>query len=164
MASQDSETPHDAVETSVDRFEHEIEELEGATGGRKWGRWVLGIIVLAGAIALLVLMPESQKSPLSSAVRGAASLDLMEPRPGKLSSPPKQFRWESVSGRQSYSFRLSVMGSQSPLIDRTVKDVSIELSAEEFAKLTPGHSYVWQVEALAKQGQKLAAGQSYFDL
>jgi hypothetical protein len=38
------------------------------------------------------------------------------------------------------------------------------LFREELGLLAPGHSYVWQVEARAKDGKVLGAGRGFFDL
>ena len=151
-------------ETSEDRFEHQIEELEGVGAPRKWGWWIVVGILLAGIAAVLIFVKPPPKTPAASAAKGVPQLDLTLPRPGTLASPPAQFRWESVSGRFNYSFRLNVLGSQTPLVDRTVRESTLDLTPEETARLTKGRSYVWEVAALTKQGTKLAAGQSYFDL
>lgn len=151
-------------ETSEDRFEHQIEELEGVGAPRRWGRWIGGVILLAGIAAVLIFVKPPPKTPGASALKGILQLDLALPKPGKLDSPPVQFRWESVSGKFNYSFRLNVLGSQTPLVERTVKESRLDLTPEETALLTKGRSYVWEVAALTRQGTRLAAGQSYFDL
>ena len=159
-----ADPPPPQEETSEDRFEHQIEELEGVGGPRRWGRWIGGAILLAGIAAVLIFVKPPPKTPGGSATKGIPQLDLALPRPGKLDSPPVQFRWESVSGKFNYSFRLNVLGGQTPLVEKTVKESTLDLTAEEAARLTKGRSYVWEVAALTKQGTKLAAGQSYFDL
>ena len=164
VAPVETPPPTTPLEQSLDRFEHQIEELEGLKSRWRWLRWTAWILVIGGVGTALVLMEAPARSPVSTAVKGVMSLELSQPKSGVLAKAPTEFRWESISGRSSYSFKLTPLGGQTPIIERSVKENSLNLTVEEAAGLTKGKSYVWQVEALSKQKEKLAAGQSYFDL
>ena len=154
--------PHD--ETSVERFEHELEALEGVGVKKRWGRWIFGALILAGVVAAFFIFGHPQKRMGVTAIGGAPVLELSEPRGGKLAAPPSRFRWESISGRSSYQFKLSLAGSPAPILDKTVKESTLDLTPEEKARMVAGSSYVWQVEAKDKTGRNLAAGKGFFDL
>jgi hypothetical protein len=155
----------DAAETSVDRFEHEIEALEGVGRKHRWVYWVVGII-LAGAAATVLFIAGTAPPPKPKveSIGNTPPLELMVPRPGRLSDAPIDFRWESVSGRNNYTFKLVRRDTSTTIVDRTLKETSVRLVPEETAKLVKGGSYQWQVSALSKSGTALAAGKSNFDL
>ena len=154
----------DAAETSVERFEHEIEELEGVGRKNRWVYWVVGII-LAGAAAVILIIAGNQPPPKAKveALGNTPPLELMVPRPGKQDAAPIDFRWESVSGRNNYLFKLVRRDTSTTIMDRTLKETSVRLTPEEASKLVKGGSYQWQVEAVSKTGTRLAAGKSNFE-
>jgi hypothetical protein len=152
------------VETSVDRFEHDMEELEEKTGHFKWGRWAFIVVAIVGVMAAVYFMGNGAPPPPVSRVQQAPLLELDQPHGGKLSSTPRQFSWESVQGRDFYAFKVMRRNEETPIIERTSKERTVALTAEEAALMTAGGRYTWQVEARTKQGKVLAAGRLNFEL
>jgi len=151
-------------ETSEDRFERDMEELEAPN----WHRnrtlivMVLALIVVVGAgITYLFMTEKKQIKPTGPVVM---QIEILEPRPGKLSNTPTRFRWETVSATKYYSCSLTVTGAAVALIQRASNGPSITLTAEEQSRMAKGASYVWKVDAYGDTGKILAHGESSFDL
>ncbi len=151
-------------ETSEDRFERDIEELEASN----WRHnptliiAVIALVILVGAGITYLFMTEKQRAkPMGPVVM---QIEMLEPRPGKLSNTPTRFRWETVSSTKYYSFALSGKGTSSVLIQRAASNASITLTSEELNRLVKGGSYVWKVEAYSDIGKVLGRGDAAFDL
>jgi hypothetical protein len=151
-------------ESSEDRFEHEIEELETSA----WHHnptlvvLVLALVVVVGAgITYLFMTEKKQVKPTGPVVM---QLEMIEPRPGKLGNTPTKFRWETISATKYYSFSLSGKGAASALLQRSSSSTSVSLTPEELSRLVKGASYTWKVEAYSDTGKVLARGESAFDL
>jgi hypothetical protein len=155
-------TPQD--ESSEDRFEHEIEELEA----NAWRHnptlivTVLALVVIVGAgITYLFMTEKKQNKPTGPIVM---QIEMLEPRSGTLSNTPTKFRWETISGTKYYSFTLSGKGVASALFQRAPVNPSVTLTPDEVNRLAKGAGYTWKVEAFSDTGKVLARGESAFDL
>jgi len=164
MAKQPPSSPDEW--TPEERMQHEIEELEGGSGWKGVLRWVLIVVVAVGIVAGLYITggKRPKSTPTFSSRTPTVIIETEEPPRGKLASPPSRFRWESVSGRSDYLFRVMAKGVPQPLIERVVRENAAELTPDESARLVKGGSYIWEVEARSKNGKALAAGRSFFDI
>src|SRR5262249_42278821 len=112
--------PRPEQETSVDVFEHEMADLEQSVW--KENR-IHPLIVVAGAavIALclgggfLFLSSTQRRDPSSPTTM---TIEVREPRPGRLSARPTRFSWESTAGTRGYMLTIREQGSQTDLIIR----------------------------------------------
>ena len=151
-------------ESSEDRFEHDIEELEASS----WRHnptliiAVLVLVVIVGAGITYLFMTEKQQLKPSGPV--VMQIELLEPRPGRLGNTPTKFRWETISGTKYYSFVLSGKGADSALLQRAPVNPSVVLNPDELNRLVKGGSYVWKVVAFSDTGKVLARGDAAFDL
>jgi len=154
-------TPALESETHIERFQHDVERLE-KRGGFKW----VAILLLAGGAAVAAYYLSSSSKPLSPRVnaKGVMVVDVLEPAEGRLAAAPARFRWESVAGRNDYMFHLLERGNPTALVERSTRENTAQLTAEELAKMVAGKSYVWQVEARAQDGRVIGSARGYFDL
>ncbi len=164
MSQDKTVSGRDEYESPEDRFEHDIEELESPS----WHRnkvligLVLVIVVLVGAgITYLFMTEKKQVKPTGPLVM---SIDVLEPRPGKLSNTPSKFRWETVSKTKYYSFVLSLKGTDMVLTQRASNTPSVTLTPEERDRLLKGKSYTFKVQAFSDTGSILGRAESSFDL
>ncbi len=166
--AQEQTTHHHDPTAAVEHMEEEIRALEGETGRPRWLVWVLGILILAAIAAGIVFLNRSrppERAPATLAAAGGVPLEVREPRPGsRLSSAPTTFSWESVSGRHDYLFRIVPEGSAEPVIERSVRTPSVQLTPEEAGRLVAGLSYVWSVAARKRDGTVIGSGQARFRL
>ena len=152
------------IETHEDRFQHDIEELEGGSGFKGFLRGLV-IIVLAVGVVVVMYFSAGKKPPAPRmSAKGTVMIDILEPAKGRLSLPPTHFKWESIAGRNDYMFRLLQKGNPKPLVERSVRDNSTDLSADEASRLVQGSGYIWEVEARTKDGKTLGSGRGFFDL
>lgn len=165
--AQEQTTHHDPT-AAVEHMEEEIRALEGETGRPRWLVWILGILILAAIAAGVLYLGGSrppERAPAQVAAAGGVPLEVREPRPGsRLSSAPTSFSWESVSGRYDYLFRIAPEGSAEPIIERSVRTPSVQLTPEETGRLVAGRSYVWSVAARKRDGTVIGSGQARFRL
>jgi hypothetical protein len=156
---------HTVAEHALDHLEEEIVSLEGARSWKRrlgWGAIVL--LVIAG-IALVVWSSMAPRSKAESYIPWAPlAIDVTAPPRVMLDGPPAHFAWDSIAGRYQYLFRVYVKGTSDPFLERVVTAPSLDLTAEEQARIPRGKSLVWTVVAQARDGSAMAAGQSTFDL
>ncbi len=164
MSQDKTVAGHEEYESPEDRFEHDIEELESPS----WHRnktligLVLVIVVLVGAgITYLFMTETKQVKPMGPIVM---TIDMLEPRPGKLSNTPTTFRWETVSKTKYYSFVLSVKGTEANVTQRSTNTPSVKLTPDELSRMIKGKSYTFKVQAFSDLGAILGRGESSFDL
>src|SRR5438093_12076379 len=102
MSKEPAGEVQDERETTVDRFEHEIESLEEPMGhsARQWLFALAVAAALVGAFFLGSMIQGNKPSDRSSSA--IASIDTLEPRPALLAEKPTRFRWESLSGASKY--------------------------------------------------------------
>lgn len=148
---------------AVDHMEEEFRALEQQR--RPWGLWLLGIVLLVVAGAAYYGLADRTKGKRAPGLASSgAIIDLSEPRGGRLAQPPSRFAWESISGRYDYRFVLNAEGQSVPLVDRAVRQASVDLKPEELTLLTAGRSYSWTVTARQQDRSVLATGQGRFQL
>jgi hypothetical protein len=159
---------HHGLTASVEHMEEEIRALEGEASGRRWLLWLLGLALVAAIVAGAFYFSRGLESPRPQAMVGAEGgvpIELDQPRPGsRLTSPPTSFSWEPVSGRHDYLFRIVPEGGSEPLVERSVRNSSTQLSPEEAKLLAAGRTYVWTVTARRKDGTVIGSGQARFRL
>ena len=87
-----------------------------------------------------------------SALRGSdtAAPLLLEPRKTELTDGRPAFRWRAIEGATRY--RVAVSGDAGELWNREVTATALDYPADAPA-LAPGADFVWQVRALADQGE-----------
>ena len=163
MVKEPASTANDEAETTVDRFEHEIQQLEEPLG-HSARQWLVAVAVAAALVCAFFLgsMIQSKKSvdPSSLAI---ASIDTLEPQPAVLSEKPTRFRWESLSGATRYMLTIREAGGDQDLIVKEAQGSFVELGPDEVAKLAKGGRYQWMVRALSRQGT-IDEGRSSFSL
>jgi hypothetical protein len=164
--TKESSTPPTQLTTPEERLQHDIEELEHGMGWKGVVKWVLIVgVAVAAVVAFYMNAPkqDAKKTPKITA-KGGMVLDTFEPQNGKLAAAPSRFRWEGVTNRSDYTFKLMAKGDPSPLADRVVRDANVELQPLEAARLRPGGSYIWEAQARGPDGKILGTARGYFDL
>ncbi len=147
-----------------DQFERDIEQLEAPTWRTNKTQLVALIVLFVIAAIVIAFLATREKQQIKPTAPAVVSIDLIEPRSGKLSNTPTKFRWETVSGTKYYSFSLTVKGSPSTLIQRAPSQPLLTLTPEELDRLAKGLSYSWTVEAFSDVGTLMARGSGSFDL
>jgi len=147
-------------ESALEHMEQEFHDLEGDQSSARWLPWGIGIFVIVAVVGAYLYIPKAeQEAPM---VAGGLVIQTVEPRGGKLDAAPAAFRWESISGRYDYVFKLFVEGAPGPLLEQQVKDPTFRLGSEELAKLQGGKSYVWTVTARRRDGSAIGTGKAKF--
>jgi len=152
-------------ETAVDRFEHEIEELEHPLG-HSFRQWIIGVAsaaVLVGAFFVGAILL-SRTTPKGDSRLIDTTIDTFEPQRSLLADKPTKFRWESISGAKSYIVRIQEDGGTNDLIARETRNNWLELTPEEQSRLVRGGRYIWSVRARSREGWSIAQGDSSFSL
>jgi hypothetical protein len=164
--TKEPSTPPTELSTPEDRLQHDIDELERGMGWKGVVKWILILGVAAAAVGAFYKYapkPEAKKTPKMTA-KGGMVLDTLEPQNGKLSAAPSRFRWEGVTNRSDYTFKLMAKGDPIPLADRVVRDANVELQPLEASRLKAGGSYIWEAQARGPDGKILGTARGYFDL
>lgn len=155
--------PSEPEETPVDRFEHEIEDLEKPLGlGVK--QWLIGVIVAVGLIGAFFIGTQLQKKNSDEGSLAITTIDIQEPRNTILADKPKVFRWESISRATGYIVRIQESGQLTDLIVREVPSNWLELTPDEQARLVRGGHYQWSVRARGSDGWPIGEGKASFGL
>jgi hypothetical protein len=143
----------------------EIKRAAKSTSPRGLRRWApnaaAALLTVAAAIAafLLILKPPAQDGTL----RGPASAHLRLISPvGRLAQAPTVFRWSEVPGADSYFFELieDTLETIVPLTD--FPSTSCVLPPRARAKMHPGRTYIWSVEARSDDGFKIESTRQSF--
>lgn len=153
-----------ALESPEERFEHDIEELESPSWRKNKTQLVALMILVVVAAALIFWMAQREKPKITQAGPAVTQIDVIEPRPGKLSNTPTKFRWEALSGTKYYAFSLSGKGAPSPLVRRSPSNPTVTLTPDEQNRLVKGSSYTWMIESFSDTGKILGRGEGAFDL
>lgn len=166
MTKAKPDEQRETLTSPEDRLQHDIEELESGMGWRGTAKWI-AIFGVAAAVVIGVYLTvgkaEPTKTPRMTA-KGGMVLDIVEPANGKLSLPPTRFKWEAVAGRSDYTFKLMAKGVPTAIVDRVVRESSVQLGDLETSQLKPGGSYVWEAQARDKEAKILGTARGYFDL
>jgi hypothetical protein len=162
MPQDPTKGPDTEVETPVDRFEHEIEDLEKPLGqGAR--QWIVGIAVMAaigGAFLLGSVMQWKQPDASKPAI---SVIETIEPKGGLLAEKPTRFRWDSIARTSQYVLSIREYQGTKDLIVRESPTSTVELSEEEIGRLAKGGRYQWQVLAMSSEGT-IGKGNGSFSL
>ena len=118
MTQPSSGTPE--RETGVDRFEHEIEDLEQSSWRENRGRFLVFIGVALGAAAIIVgafLLIGIKQRPADTSKTTIMSIELTEPRPVSAGQKPTHFSWESIANTATYLLKIREAGGERNLVD-----------------------------------------------
>ena len=159
-------TRQSEAEHALDHLEEEINTLEGVSRWRRWLGWSAVVLVAAGVVGsitwFLVTPPAITSGGTAYVSTGGMTIEILEPRGMMLAEPPTRLAWESVSGRLQYLVRVYVKGSGDPIFERVVTNPSLELTADDRARMTGGTTYVGTVVAQARDGSTMGTGQTTF--
>lgn len=151
-----------AADASLAHMVDEIKEVEGLTGKGRWIRRI--VVVLVVAIGVYAVWYAQQHAPATVVTRAeGVALTVYEPM-GKLTFPPKYFRWQSVTGRSQYVLAVGTAPGKSDVLEKTVRSDSALLDEGEVKVFTPGRTYHWSVKALSKAGKTIGHGEGSFSL
>jgi len=155
--------PSPGLSGTIAHMEEEFKELEKMNRPR----WPLaiGVVLLVGAAVgayfWLGRSPESGRAVSSAPVEGVR-IEISQPPNGSLlEGAPAAFVWESIAGRNDYLFSLMLESAPTPILERSSKTATLELSEEDAQRLGAG-IYVWTVKARAKDGKILGTGTGRF--
>jgi hypothetical protein len=148
-------------ESALEHMEQEFHELEGDTSRARWIPWGIGVVVILAVVVAYLLFPAEEEAPV---VAGGVVIETLEPRAGRLDGAPGAFRWESITGRFDYVFKLFVEGAPAPLVEHQVKEPMLRLTSEELAQVQAGKSYVWTVTARRRDGSAIGTGKAKFQV
>jgi hypothetical protein len=143
----------------------EIKKAAKSTSPRGLRLWApkaaAALLTIAAATAafLLILRPAAQDGTLRSPA--SARLRLISPA-GRLAQAPTVFRWSTVPGADSYFFELidDTLETIVPLTD--FPSTSYALPPQARAKMRPGRTYIWSVEARSDDGFKIESTRQSF--
>ena len=152
-------------ETTVDRFEHEIEDLEQTRTLRQVILYSgVGVIVATAIVGAFLIGSKLQELKSDGSRQAIVSIDTFEPKPTSLPEKPAVFRWESILGATSYVVRIQEEGQTTDLIARETNSNWLQLTPDEQAHLIMGGRYTWSVRARGKEGWPIGEGGSRFSL
>ena len=163
MPNEPADSSESVRETPVDRFEHEIQDLEQPLG-HSVRQWLVGLGAAGALLGAFFLGAWLQQMKTDPAVKKITTIDTLEPKRAPLSEKPTIFRWESISGASSYVLRIQEQGEETDLIARETKNNWLELTQEEQARLVRGGRYAWSVRARSSEGWPIGQGDSSFSL
>ena len=164
MSKEPASPPTTEREDPIDRFEHEMEELESPMG-HSLRQWVFGLVValvVVGGIFVAAYFVNKSTTERNRDFSNLQTIETSEPKRGSLSTVPYVFKWDAISATDSYLVRIQKEGSPIDLISRETKVAFLQLTPEERAKFGSGGSFTWVVLARAKYGKPLAQGKSNF--
>ncbi len=148
---------------SAEVFGEEIEELERTTV-TNWSTWLAGVgaFALLAGVVLMVMAYEARTRRGPAVTGNLPSVRLLEPS-GTLDHLPARFRWEGVSGTESYLVTIQTEDTGDVLVLRASRGTSLAATAEDLARFAPGE-YHWTVEARGADGKTRAWGEGSFSV
>jgi hypothetical protein len=152
-----------AADATLDHMVEEIREIEGV-GKRRWPKWLAIFLVLAGAVAVVWFAQNPSALPRGPKVDEGAVIAISSPGYGKLSVPPRTFKWQSVAGRHHYTLTIGTAEGKSDVLEKMVMTDSIVLNDAETQVLQRGSTYYWKVRAYSKDGKIIGHAASKFAL
>ena len=116
-------------------------------------------VAAATAAFLLILKPPAQDGTLRSPA--SARLRLINPA-GRLAQAPTVFRWSEVPGADYYLYELTEDTLETIVAATSAFGPSFTLTPEMRARLKPGRTYIWSVEAHSDDGFKIESTRQSF--
>ena len=151
------------VETPVDRFEHEIEDLEKPMGlGPR--QWLIGVAIMAAIVGAFLVMSMMQAKQPDASTPNIAVIETILPRSGLLDEKPIRFQWDSVARTSQYVLSIREYLGSNDLIVRETPTSTIDLTESEVARLAKGGRYQWNVKARSAEGWTIGEGNGSFSL
>lgn len=137
--------------------------LVGPPARRGWSTWgrlaAAAVLVLAAGLAFRQLyptvppLPSPRQGSGSTGVLRGGEVELVVPV-GEVASTPRELRWRAFPGAAGYHVRLVIVDGTT-LWETRVSRPRAGLPADVAARLHPGVSYHWEVEALGPGGSIL---------
>jgi len=151
------------VESTVDRFEHEIEDLEKpmAIGPRQW---IVGVAVMAAIVGAFLIGSKMQWKTADASKPVVTVIEIVSPRTGLLDARPTTFQWDSVARTSRYVLSIREYQGNSDLIVKETPTSTVELTEDEANRLAKGGRYQWKVEARSSEGWTIGLGNGSFSL
>jgi hypothetical protein len=163
MSQDPPKGPDTEVESTVDRFEHEIEELEQPLG-LSARQWIVGVAVMAGIVGAFLLGSYLQAKKADASRPAILVIETISPRSGLLYEKPTRFQWDSISRTSQYVLSIREYQGDRDLIIRETPTSTIELTEDEVGRLAKGGRYQWKVLARSSDGWTIGEGNSSFSL
>jgi hypothetical protein len=163
MSEDPTKEPEAEVESTVDRFEHEIEDLEKPMGiGPR--QWMVGIAVMAAIVGAFLIGSTLQRKKTDASKPAITVIETRMPRTGLLSEKPTTFQWDSVARTSQYVLSIREYQGNNDLIVKETPTSTIELTEDEVGRLAKGGRYQWKVEARSEDGWTIGLGNGSFSL
>jgi len=162
MPQEDNQS-QSAANATLDHMVAEIREMEGV-GKRRWPKWLgIFLIVVAGVAAVWLAQNPTTLTQMRKVDEGSV-LVISSPGYGKLSVPPRTFKWQSVTGRHHYTLTIGTIPGKADVLEKMVMTDSVVLNDAEAALLKPGATYHWKVRAVSADGKTIGHAESKFTL
>lgn len=154
---RDPTTPEEALEAEIADLErpmlHSVLPWTVAFGA---------LILLSALLVFFFILAPQEGRFRGPTLGGHPLLSLAEPQ-GRLSEPPRVFRWEPVRGAAKYVITVARDEDNEVVLLRPVMDIQMSPSSEEASAFKPG-TYTWTVEARGADDSTIAQGETAFVL
>jgi hypothetical protein len=162
MPQDPTKGPDTEVESPVDRFEHEIEELEQPIGhGARM--WLVGVAVMAAIVGAFMLGSFLQSKKPDASMQVIMVIETIEPKSGLLADKPTRFQWDSIARTTMYLLTIREYQGTTDIIVKQTPTSTVELSEAEISRLARGGRYQWKVLAMGAEGT-IGEGNGSFSL
>lgn len=162
MAPENTEG-RSAADATLDNMVEEVRQFEGV-GKRRWPKWIGILLVIAIGVAAVWFAQNPESIPKGRKTDEGVVLAISSPGYGKLSVPPRTFKWQSVAGRHHYTLTIGTVPGKADVLEKMVMTDSIVLNDAEAGLLKSGTTYHWKVRALSKDGKTIGHAESKFSL
>jgi len=163
MSQDPPKGPDSDVESPVDRFEHEIEDLEKPMGiGPR--QYLVGVAVMAAIVGAFLIGSMMQWKKADASRPAITVIETILPKSGLLDEKPTTFQWDSVASTSEYVLSIREYEGNSDLIVKQTPTSTIELTEDEVGRLAKGGRYQWNVKARSAEGWTIGEGNGSFSL
>jgi hypothetical protein len=163
MSQDPAKGPDTEVESTLDRFEHEIEDLEKPMGmGPR--QWLVGVAVMAAIVGAFLIGSMMQWKQADASRPAVTVIETIQPRSGLLYEKPTIFQWDSVARTSNYVLSIREYQGNRDLIVKQTPTSTIELTEDEVGRLAKGGRYQWTVQARSAEGWTIGEGNGSFSL
>ena len=124
---------------------------------------MFGIVAVLGLAVAAVWWIESQPTKGEREVAAANEgvyMQIETPVRGKLAEPPREFRWQAVTGRDFYTVVVGTIPGKADVLEKLVRGDRLALTDEEVALFQPGKDYYWKVRAIARDSEAVPRGEA----